>query len=62
MKRTTLVFALLFVFGAAAVHADRWVSSRPLPKAIDYPIVRKKVKEDHKQDGHRQRHRPMANP
>ena len=61
MKRTTLALAVLFVFGASAVHADRWVSSRPLPKAVDYPIVRKNVKEDHK-PGKRQNHRPMATP
>ena len=57
MKRTTLALAVLFVFGASAVHADRWVSSRPLPKPIDYPVVRKNVKEHHKV-GKKQNHPP----
>jgi hypothetical protein len=39
------------------VHADRWVSSKRLPKPIDFPIVRKDVKEHHKQ-GKRQNHPP----
>jgi hypothetical protein len=59
MKRSTLALAVLFVFGASAVHADRWVSSKRLPKPIDFPIVRKNVKEHHKQ-GKRQNHPPPA--
>ena len=46
--RATLTLAVLFVFGASAAYADRWVSSKTLPKPVDYPIVRKNVKEDHK--------------
>jgi hypothetical protein len=46
--RATLTLAVLFVFGASAAYADRWVSSKKLPKPVDYPIVRKNVKEHHK--------------
>ena len=59
MKRTTLALAVLLAFGASAAEADRWVSSRPLPKAVDYPLVRKNVKEHHK-PGKKQNHRPLA--
>jgi hypothetical protein len=57
MKRVSVAVALLVVFGASAAHADRWVSSKRLPKPIDTPIVRKNVKEDHK-PGKKQNHPP----
>ena len=57
MMRISVAFAVLFLFGASAVHADRWVSSKRLPKPVDYPIVRKNVREDHKQ-GNARKHPP----
>jgi hypothetical protein len=59
MRRASIAAALLLVFGASAAEADRWVSSKPLPKPVDYPIVRKKVQEGHKQ-GKKQHHPPDA--
>jgi hypothetical protein len=57
MKRAALALILLFAFGATGAQADRWVSSKRLPKPIDSPIVRKKLREDHK-PGKKQRHPP----
>ena len=48
MKRVCVAVALLVVFGAGAAHADRWVPRKKLPKPVDYPIVRKDVREYHK--------------
>ena len=48
MKRVSVAVALLLIFGASAAHADRWVPRKRLPKAVDYPIVRKSVQEYHK--------------
>ena len=58
MMRTTLALAVLLAFGASAAHADRWVSSKTLPKPVDYPAVRKNVKEHHK-PGKKQNHPPL---
>jgi hypothetical protein len=44
------------LFGAGAADAG-WVPAKRLPKPIDFPIVRPKVKEIHKQ-GKRQNHPP----
>jgi hypothetical protein len=57
MKRVTIAVALLLTLGATAAQADRWVSSKRLPKPVDFPIVRKKVREDHKA-GKKQNHPP----
>lgn len=56
--RTTLTLAVLLLFGASATYADRWVSSKTLPKPVDYPIVRKDVKEHHKA-GKKANHPPL---
>ena len=58
MKRVSVAVALLLIFGASAAQADRWVPSKRLPRAIDSPIVRKNVKEDHK-PGKKQNHPPQ---
>jgi hypothetical protein len=62
MKRVSVAgvaVALLVVFGASAAHADRWVPRKRLPKPVDYPIVREKVKESHKA-GKQRNHPPSA--
>ena len=46
--------ALVLFIGAATARAD-WFTGIKLPKAIDSPIVRKHVREDHK-PGKKQRH------
>ena len=46
MKVTAAVLVTL-LFGASAAHAG-WVSTRKLPKPIDTPVVRPKLKEAHK--------------
>jgi hypothetical protein len=61
MKRVTVAVALLLAFGATAAQADRWVSRKRLPKPVDYPIVRKNVKEYHKA-GKKQNHPPYPAP
>jgi hypothetical protein len=57
MKRVSIAVALLLVFGATSARADRWVPRKRLPKPIDFPIVRKNVKEYHKQNK-KQNHPP----
>lgn len=57
MKRVSVALAVLLALGASTAQADRWVPRRSLPKPIDFPIVRKKVREDHK-PGKRQNHPP----
>lgn len=57
MKRVSVALALLLALGASTAQADRWVPRRKLPKPIDFPIVRKKVREDHKPGKH-QSHPP----
>jgi hypothetical protein len=59
MKRIPLAMALLLVFGATAANADRWVPSKRLPKPVDFPQVRKNVREYHKA-GKRQNHPPSG--
>ena len=59
MKRIGVAVALLLVFGASTAQADRWVSRKRLPKPVDYPVVRKNVKEYHKA-GNKQKHPPQA--
>jgi hypothetical protein len=48
MKRVSVALALLVAFGASTAQADRWVPRKSLPRPVDFPIVRKKVREDHK--------------
>jgi hypothetical protein len=55
MKVTAAVLVTL-LFGASAAHAG-WVPTKRLPKPIDYPLVRPKVQEVHKQ-GKKQNHPP----
>ena len=57
MKRLAAGVAVLLLAGTATVSADRWVPRKRLPKPIDFPIVREKVKEHHK-PGNRQKHPP----
>ena len=59
MKRVSVAVALLFLFGAGVAQADRWVSRKRLPKPVDFPVVREKVKESHK-PGKKQQHPPSA--
>ena len=55
MKVTAAVLVTLLL-GAGAAHAG-WVPTKRLPKPIDYPLVRPKVQELHKQ-GKKQNHPP----
>jgi hypothetical protein len=57
MKRLAAGVALLLLAGAATVSADRWIPRKRLPKPIDFPIVREKVREHHK-PGNKQKHPP----
>jgi hypothetical protein len=57
MKVAAAVLVTL-LFGASSVHAG-WVPTKRLPKPLDYPLVRPKVKEVHKQ-GKKQNHPPDA--
>lgn len=57
MKRISVTVALLFLLGAGVAQADRWVPRKRLPKPVDYPVVREKVKEHHK-PGKKQNHPP----
>jgi hypothetical protein len=59
MKRLSVAVALLLALGATSAQADRWVPRKKLPKPIDYPVIRKNVKEDHK-PGKRQNHPPSG--
>jgi hypothetical protein len=54
MKILTAVIALSLL-GVGGAEARSWFGNRKLPKPIDSPIVRVKVKEHHK-PGNRQRH------
>jgi hypothetical protein len=55
MKAAAAVLVTLLL-GAGAAEAGWWPTKR-LPKPIDYPIVRPKVKETHKQ-GNKAKHPP----
>jgi hypothetical protein len=57
MKVTAAVLVTLFL-GASSAHAG-WVPTKRLPKPIDYPLVRPKSQEIHKQ-GKKQNHPPAA--
>jgi hypothetical protein len=56
MRRATIAAAVLLAFGAAT-QACHWTPRKQLPKPVDWPIVREKVKEYHKV-GHKQNHPP----
>jgi hypothetical protein len=56
MKAALAVLVTLLLLGAGPAEAGWWPTKR-LPKPIDYPIVRPKVKEVHKQ-GNRAKHPP----
>lgn len=58
MKLLTGLVLILLV-GSAGAEAASWASRKRLPKPIDFPVVRKKVKEHHK-PGNRQLHPPPA--
>jgi hypothetical protein len=55
MKAFAAVLVTLLL-GAGAAEAG-WVPTKKLPKPIDYPVVRPKLKETHKQ-GKRANHPP----
>jgi len=57
MKAAAAVLVTLLI-GAGAAEAGWWPTKR-LPKAIDYPVLRPKVKEGHK-PGNRAKHPPAA--
>ena len=59
MKVLTAGLAVLLLLGAGTAWADRWTSGKRLPKPIDWPIVRGKIKESHK-PGNRAKHPPQA--
>jgi hypothetical protein len=59
MRLLTAVVALSLLGIGGAEGA--WGDGRKLPKPIDSPIVRHKVREDHK-PGKRQRHPPGPSP
>jgi len=50
----TIALALFLVGGVAEAG---WASGKRLPKPVDFPVVRPKVKEGHK-PGNRQKHPP----
>jgi hypothetical protein len=47
MKLGLAVFAILLAFGASSAEAGLF-GKRKFPKAIDSPVVRPKVRENHK--------------
>jgi hypothetical protein len=55
MKAAVAVLVTL-LFGVTAADAG-WVPTKKLPKPIDTPIVRPKIKETHKEQN-RQKHPP----
>jgi hypothetical protein len=57
MKAIAAVLVTLLL-GAGAAEAG-WVPTKKLPKPIDYPIVRPKQKDTHKQ-GKRANHPPSS--
>lgn len=56
MKVVAAVVVTLLL-GASASEAATWWPKKKLPKPIDYPVVRSKVKENHK-PGNRAKHPP----
>ena len=60
MKRMRVALAVLLALSASTAQADRWVTRKTLPKPVDFPIVRKSVKEYHKPNK-KQNHPPGPN-
>jgi hypothetical protein len=59
MRTLAAVLGLVFVLGSVpSAHAGWWIfggddkvsTKKSLPKAIDYPMIRPKMRDDHKQD------------
>ncbi|HET8645584.1 MAG TPA: hypothetical protein VFO85_08865 [Vicinamibacteria bacterium] len=56
MKAATAVLVTL-LFGAGATAEAAWWPKKKLPKPLDYPVLRPKMKDAHK-PGNRMKHPP----